>query len=656
MRPAPRYAAAILAMLAAAAPAPQAHAQGPGQGRPDPIAAIRADRWSDAEAAAASFADPVARKLVLYYRLLAPNGAGAAEIAAFMAQNPDWPNQALLEKRRQEALAVEADGAVLATECARAPLTVVAALLRCAEALPDQADADARRAWVLGIADPAAERAFLARWAGAIRPQDQRERFDALAWGGEAAAAQRQVARLDPADRPPAEARLAFRRDDPAAPALFAALTASQRAAPWNAAGLFLEQARYLRRAGQNAAALAFWTAGGAAAEAAVPPQHAGALWSERMILARRLVKDGDAAGAANLAAAHGPGSPEQVADAEFFAGFLKLRRLNDPAGAARHFQALADMSGAALTQSRAHYWLGRAAAARNADPAPEYAKAAAWPTTFYGQLGILALAQDPVAKLRAVRDPAATRAQVLDFTGREVVRAAVMLVAWGDPRRAHAFILRMDELAPDVADRALNARFALALGMPDMAVFIARRMGRDGVMLPEAGWPIPVEPPSEPGVDAALALGVMRQESSFDVAAVSPSGARGLMQLMPPTALEVGRTLSTPINVAALTVDAALNMRLGTTYLAGLIAQFAGSVPLAVVGYNAGPHRVTQWLADYGDPRSPVSGGPDIIDWIELIPLGEPRNYVQRVLENTFVYSVKLRDAAPVHLAQWTP
>ena len=52
------------------------------------------------------------------------------------------------------------------------------------------------------------------------------------------------------------------------------------------------------------------------------------------------------------------------------------------------------------------------------------------------------------------------------------MVRAAAMLVAWGDPRRARAFLLRMDELAPDPADRALTARFALRLGLPDTAVF----------------------------------------------------------------------------------------------------------------------------------------------------------------------------------------
>src|SRR5215472_16902589 len=73
--------------------------------QPDPITAIRADRWADAQAAAATYADPVASKPVTYFRLLAPGAATADEITAFMQENPDWPNQALLERRRQEAIA-----------------------------------------------------------------------------------------------------------------------------------------------------------------------------------------------------------------------------------------------------------------------------------------------------------------------------------------------------------------------------------------------------------------------------------------------------------------------------------------------------------------------------------------------------------------------
>ena len=83
-----------------------------------------------------------------------------------------------------------------------------------------------------------------------------------------------------------------------------------------------------------------------------------------RLTLTRRLLHDGDAAGALGLAAAHGPGTAEQVADAEFLAGFIALRLLNDPVAAAPHFERLAGLSKAVITQGRAHYWLGRAAEA----------------------------------------------------------------------------------------------------------------------------------------------------------------------------------------------------------------------------------------------------------------------------------------------------
>src|SRR5579862_6908678 len=91
---------ALIALPLLAAPAALAQPSAP-------IPAIRADRWADAQAAAAGYADPVAAKLVTYYRLLTPGAATAAEIADFMAKNPDWPSQTLLERRRQEAIAVE---------------------------------------------------------------------------------------------------------------------------------------------------------------------------------------------------------------------------------------------------------------------------------------------------------------------------------------------------------------------------------------------------------------------------------------------------------------------------------------------------------------------------------------------------------------------
>jgi soluble lytic murein transglycosylase len=327
---------------------------------------------------------------------------------------------------------------------------------------------------------------------------------------------------------------------------------------------------------------------------------------------------------------------------------------LHNPTAATRHFTALAGVSNAAITQGRVHYWLGRAAAAAGRDARPEYERAAAWPTTFYGQLAALALGDDVAAlgrRVTALHDPPYTRDEVLVLTDREVVRAAAMLVAWNDPHRARAFLLRMDELAPDPADRALTARLALRLGLPDTAVSVARRMGRDGLVLPEVGWPIAAEPPAGP-IDPAVALGLIRQESNFDVGAVSPSGARGLMQLMPSTAQAVAKQAGIATSLVSLTSDPSHNMRLGTAYLQEMLDRFGNSLPLAVAAYNAGPHRVDEWLAENGDPRA---GPIDMLDWIELIPINETRNYVQRVLENVVIYRARRGESTPTLLAQWT-
>ena len=613
--------------------------------------AIRADRWADAQARAAGSADPVAIKLVTYFRLIAPGGASAAEIAAFAAANPAWPNGPALERRREEALANESDQTAALAACERGPLRIAAALLRCAEAYtaagrPDDSARAVRQAWTEGVAEPAAEAAFLARWGALITPEDQWRRFQALIWTHPDAAS-RQAGRLDASRRAVAQARLALRRDDPAAAARLAAVPAALSADP----GLLLDEAAWLRRRDRLDEARDLLLARGADMQRA---GHPAALWSERERLARRLMRAGDDRGAYAIAAAHGETAPEQLVDAEFLAGFIALRRLRDPAAAIPHFRALATASGSAITQARAHYWLARAEAAAGRSPAAEYGLAAAWPTTFYGQLAALALDKDQAAlaeRIRMAHDPSWTRDQALDFGAAELVRAASLLTAWGDARRAHAFLLRADEQAASPVQRALGAHLANGLDMPDIAVAIARRMGRDGMMLPDAGWPAPVEPPAGT-LDPAIVLALMRQESSFDVAALSPSGARGLMQLMPATAQAVSRQTGESSTIAALTEDPQLNMRLGVAYLAGVLAEFDNALPLAFAAYNAGPNRVREWLAENGDPRG---GGVDMLDWIELIPFGETRNYVQRVLENAVVYRAREGNGAPVLLAEWS-
>ncbi len=151
--------------------------------------------------------------------------------------------------------------------------------------------------------------------------------------------------------------------------------------------------------------------------------------------------------------------------------------------------------------------------------------------------------------------------------------------------------------------------------------------------------------------VSVPYLYGIMRQESSFDAGAISPSGARGLMQLMPFTARDVAKKLGVQTSLPALTSDTTHNMRLGTTYLRDMLARFGDSLPLAAAAYNAGPHRVDRWLSDNGDPRT---GEIAMLDWIERIPFNETRNYVQRVLENIVIYRAKRNDAAETLSLAW--
>jgi soluble lytic murein transglycosylase len=627
----------------------------------NPMPDIHANRWSAAEAEATNFADPVAQKLVLYYRLLDPGAATPVEIARFMRDNPDWPNQALLERRRQQAIAADADDADVLAQCDEPSRpTEAPALLRCATALAtagrnSEAASDAREAWISGVTDAGQEAEFLSRWGSVITPDDQWDRFQNLTWH-HPQAADRQVPRLEGDRQKIAQAWVALIRNDPQAQTLMTALPAAAQREP----GMMLDYARWLRRNNREADALALWKSAGAEAQAMVhdiAPVDLPLFWTERDILARKLLQAGDAAGSYALVDQPGTITKRQALDADFLAGFIALRRLQNPAAAIRHFSDLVGASPAAITRGRAYYWLGRAKAAEGQNPTAYYVKAANWPTTFYGQLAVLTMgesAADLARQIASLRDPSWNREAALAFASHEVVRGAAWLVAWGDPYRARTFLLHMDQLAADPAERVLAANLALRVGLPDTAVFIARRMGSDGMMLPQAGWPMPYVPP-EGALDPAVILGIMRQESSFDAGAVSASGARGLMQLMPFTAAAVAKQIGVQSSLVALTSDPAHNMQLGSTYLEQMLQRFGGSLPLAVAAYNAGPDRVDEWLARNGDPRAGAARQVDMLDWLEEIPLAETRNYVQRVLENVVVYAAIRGEQVETQLAQWT-
>ena len=131
-------------------------------------------------------------------------------------------------------------------------------------------------------------------------------------------------------------------------------------------------------------------------------------------------------------------------------------------------------------------------------------------------------------------------------------------------------------------------------------------------------------------GLPKGLVHALMRQESAFDPAIVSPASAVGLMQLMPATAKQAASELSMPFDPAHLT-SPDVNLRLGAFYIAKLLKMFQGNVVLAAAAYNAGPRAVSHWIE---------AGADDDLDlWVARIPYDETRNYVARVAQNLARY-----------------
>jgi len=149
-------------------------------------------------------------------------------------------------------------------------------------------------------------------------------------------------------------------------------------------------------------------------------------------------------------------------------------------------------------------------------------------------------------------------------------------------------------------------------------------------LLFPLTHWDLIRRNAEAQGLDPYLVAGLIRQESGFHPRARSVANARGLMQLIPSTGRLVARRYGLRRLSPERLYDPALNIRLGTTYLAEQLRRFR-RVEYALAAYNAGPMRVERWLTEL-----PVE---EVDEWVESIPITETRQYVKSVLRNVAHY-----------------
>ncbi len=364
-------------------------------------------------------------------------------------------------------------------------------------------------------------------------------------------------------------------------------------------------------------------------------------VWADRRLrLARRAAREGRAERAYALASRHHltPDAGYAFADCEWVAGWVALRKLNDPARAVTHFERFHAAVTTPISLGRGGYWLGRAheALGNEAEASRWYAVGARHQTSFYGQLA--------AAKVSAAGNPSLASGDLPDWRNSPAMRAdevrlATTLHFAEEKRLAMATFSHLGRTMPEGALGPLS-RLVLDLKQPHYAVRIAKRAARRGILIYPAYYPLHDLANYASAVEPAFAMAIARQETELNPKAISRAGARGLMQLMPATAKRVASWVGEEYSRDRLIEDWRYNARLGQTYLARRVQDFGGSYVMAAAAYNAGAHRVSRWVDEFGDPRL---AGNDVIDWIEQIPFEETRNYVQRVMEGLYVYRARL-------------
>ncbi|MEQ9640386.1 MAG: lytic transglycosylase domain-containing protein [Alphaproteobacteria bacterium] len=351
-------------------------------------------------------------------------------------------------------------------------------------------------------------------------------------------------------------------------------------------------------------------------------------------------LRRGEIEAALKLAVPAARRSGGQAPNALWIAG-LACWQQGDFAAALGHWRALSEAKAArAPLRAAGAYWSARALLRleRPAEVIAALQQAAGYPRQLYGVIASAQLGLPTPLNLTPIARSADVAERLLRHAG---ARRAVALARVGRTRRADLELRQLFFANRHLAEPLLA--LAHDLELPGSQLRLAEAMRKAGEATPDlALFPVPPWRPQDGlRVDRALLLAVARYESGFEPRALNPSGAAGLMQIMPSTADFVhGRSLA---GARWRMLDPGFNLELGQRYLEHLLREprIDGGLIQTIAAYNAGPSNLVRWL--HG-----VAHGDDPLLFIELIPTRQTRRYVRRVLADVMLYRIRLGQPAP--------
>jgi soluble lytic murein transglycosylase-like protein len=316
----------------------------------------------------------------------------------------------------------------------------------------------------------------------------------------------------------------------------------------------------------------------------------------------------------------------------------LAAYRLQRFAEAARHFESASNLGEAGGSHSAGAFWAARALM-RAGEPGRVvslYARAATEPTTFYGMLALRLLGKEPGI---VFQEPKLERNQFALLIENRSARRAVALWQVGESEVIDRELARALAEIPEPLDPAF-AGLARMLNATSMELRAAELCAHRGIFLTSL-YPLPSYAPAGGyRLDRAMLLAFARQESRFDVDATSRAGARGLMQLMPATAVAVADDPSLARGNRARLDDPSYSMALGQDHLRDLLDRQNGNLLSLAAAYNAGGGNLSRWM-------EALEGNNDPLLFIESLPAAETRDYIKRVMMNLWMYRIILGEHA---------
>lgn len=478
--------------------------------------------------------DPAARDFALWYRYSYTKSTylEAEAVEAYRKTHPMWPQlDRLREKAETSLFLTDASPERIKaffkdsepeTGAGRAALAGV--YLK--EGDKERAEASVDAAWREDDLEEDTEQKILSEFGDMLDADDHRARIDVLLYPDKSkacSAALRVAKHLPEAEQKKVNARVAVvKRNDNAGKLL--------KALPDDAVeddlGLRFNNIQWLRRTKDKEQRLIAWKL-----LLDVPPEPDLLLdmkewWIERRVNVRAALNDGQPRTAYEIAAKHGLAAErqhlaDQYVEAEFLAGWVALRYLDEPQTALRHFLSMRRGATDSRDISRAEYWLGRTALALGdrGSAAVHFHVAAKYPQYFYGQLGRQALDPRP-ARLAVTATPVPTPEDIERFMGRNAVRALGVARAVGVEWVTPQFLLSLSRTLDNAAEVVLLAEFAKAVGHKQMALRLSKIAFNRDLPMGDYALPVGVMPSFkslvDERVDPALVHALSRQESEF--------------------------------------------------------------------------------------------------------------------------------------------